>query len=125
VNFTVAIGTVVVVVAVVVGGGRDVVGAVVVDSTDVVVVISGEGDDVQAVPVSVTARSAAPKRCGDLISWQGTRGMETPTFGMGVRVPSELAVGGETRRCGAVPCVLVSISPIMPPVSSSPKQTQE
>jgi hypothetical protein len=100
----VAIGTVVVVVAVVVGGGRDVVGAAVVDSTDMVVVTSEEGDDVQAAPVSVTARSAAPNRCGDLIGWQGTRGMETPTVGIGVRVSSDLAMGGNATLWSSPLC---------------------
>lgn len=67
------------VVVVVVGGGVVVVGVAVVVGTDVVVGTSEERDDVQAAAVSVTARMAAPRRWGDLIGWQGTCSMETPT----------------------------------------------
>ncbi|MEE8456559.1 MAG: hypothetical protein V3S28_00775 [Acidimicrobiia bacterium] len=68
---------------VVVGGGRDVVGAGGAVGMDVgtygVAETSVEPDDVQAAAVSVTARMAAPRRCEDLIGWQGTCSMETPT----------------------------------------------
>lgn len=67
------------VVVVVVGGGGVVVGVAVVVGTDVVVGTSEERDDVQAAAVSVTARMAAPRRWDDLIGWQGTCSMETPT----------------------------------------------